>query len=68
MSEFKTAAILLAAGLSSRMGQLKALLPWKGRTLIQYQIEQMKQAKINEIVIVLGYQAERVQKTFQVMM
>ncbi len=62
MSEFKTAAILLAAGLSSRMGQLKSLLPWEGSTLIQYQIEQMKQAKINEIVIVLGYQAERIQK------
>lgn len=57
----KTAAILLAAGLSSRMGQIKALLPWKGKTLVQYQIEQMKQAEIDEIIVVLGFQAERLQ-------
>jgi molybdenum cofactor cytidylyltransferase len=31
-------AILLAAGESSRMGQLKALLPWQGTTLIEHQI------------------------------
>lgn len=55
----KTAAVLLAAGLSRRMGQMKALLPWYGRPLIQYQIEQMKQANMDEIIVVLGYQAER---------
>ncbi|RWR11648.1 FAD binding domain-containing protein [Siminovitchia fortis] len=61
MNEFKTAGILLAAGMSSRMGQLKALLPWEGRTLIQYQIEQMKKAGTDEIIVILGYQAERLQ-------
>ncbi len=59
---FKTAGLLLAAGLSSRMGKLKALLPWKGMPLIQYQIEQMKEADIDEIIVVLGYQAEHLQK------
>ena len=33
-----TAAILLAAGESTRMGQPKALLPWGDQTLIEYQI------------------------------
>lgn len=51
-------AILLAAGFSSRMGRLKALLPWQGKPLISYQIEQMKIAGINEIIIVLGHQAD----------
>ena len=30
-------AILLAAGESTRMGQLKALLPWRGQTLVEHQ-------------------------------
>ncbi|VEF48285.1 4-diphosphocytidyl-2C-methyl-D-erythritol synthase [Bacillus freudenreichii] len=59
----KTAAILLAAGRSSRMGQLKALLSWKGVPLIQYQIEQMKLAKIDEIIVVLGYHSEQLKRT-----
>lgn len=59
----KTAAILLAAGRSSRMGQLKALLPWKGVPLIQYQIEQMTLANIDEIIVVLGYQAKELKQT-----
>ncbi|RST57800.1 nucleotidyltransferase family protein [Siminovitchia terrae] len=66
---FKTAGLLLAAGLSSRMGKLKALLPWEGMPLIQYQIEQMKQAGIDEIIVVLGYKAEYLQKiisTFEI--
>jgi molybdenum cofactor cytidylyltransferase len=57
-----TAAILLAAGLSSRMGRIKALLPWKGRTLIQYQIEQLQAAGIGEVIVVLGYKAEQLLK------
>src|SRR5699024_4891416 len=52
-------AILLAAGFSSRMGKLKALLPWQGKTLIEYQIEQIHQARVREIVVVLGYQADQ---------
>lgn len=63
MTGFNTAGILLAAGLSSRMGQTKALLPWKGSSLIQYQIEQMQQAEIEEVIVVLGYEAEKINDT-----
>lgn len=39
------------------MGQPKALLPWCGRPLIQYQIASLAQAGVHEIVIVLGSHA-----------
>jgi molybdenum cofactor cytidylyltransferase len=54
------AGVLLAAGESTRMGTTKALLPWMGTTLIDYQIRTMLQASISTIVIVLGHDAERV--------
>ncbi|PAV29754.1 hypothetical protein CIL05_10330 [Virgibacillus profundi] len=62
MTNSGVSAIMLAAGLSSRMGTLKALLPWQGIPLIQFQIEQMQKAGINEIIIVLGYQAEQLRE------
>ena len=52
------AAILLAAGESTRMGQQKALLPWHGTTLIQYQIGALLEAGVSQVVAVLGYRAE----------
>ena len=51
-------AILLAAGRSSRMGELKGLLPWKGRTLLEYQLEQLKKSRIKDVVVVLGHEAK----------
>lgn len=62
MTARKVSAILLAAGFSSRMGELKALLPWKGKTLIEYQIEQLLEVGLAEIIVVLGYRAEELQK------
>ncbi|MHB1162270.1 MAG: nucleotidyltransferase family protein [Chloroflexota bacterium] len=54
------AALLLAAGASSRMGHPKQLLPWMGTTLIAYQVEQLIQAGARPIVVVLGAEAKRV--------
>ncbi|HLQ73293.1 MAG TPA: nucleotidyltransferase family protein [Bacillota bacterium] len=54
--------ILLAAGLSQRMGQLKALLEWEGKPLIKYQVEQMKLAGVQHIHVVLGYRKEDIEK------
>ena len=51
-------AILLAAGESRRMGQLKALLPWQGGTLLGCQISSLLQAGIHQVVVVLGHQRE----------
>ena len=50
-------AILAAAGESSRMGRLKPLLPWRGVTLIQYQIASLIDGGVEEVVAVLGHAA-----------
>ena len=50
--------ILTAAGYSSRMGALKALLPWKGMTLVRYQVTILKQGGCDEIVLVTGHRSE----------
>lgn len=53
-----TTAVLLAAGESTRMGQLKALIPWEGRTLFEYQVSQLLSAPVERLVVVLGYRHE----------
>lgn len=56
------AAILLAAGESTRMAETKALLPWQGVPLVRYQVEQLSGAGASEVVIVLGHKANELQK------
>ena len=53
-----TAAILLAAGESRRMGRPKALLPWKGTTLLAHQIAVLRQGGVDRVVVVLGHRAD----------
>ncbi len=54
-------AVLLAAGESSRMGQPKALLPWQGVPLVQYQVESLLQAGASPVIVVVGHQREMVE-------
>jgi CTP:molybdopterin cytidylyltransferase MocA len=54
------AAILLAAGESRRMGRPKPLLEWGGTTLIEYQIGQLREAGVDDVIAVLGHGAESV--------
>ncbi|KAA1295475.1 MAG: nucleotidyltransferase family protein [SAR202 cluster bacterium] len=54
------AAILTAAGYSSRMGQMKALLPWNGISLIRHQINSLRKGGCSEIVVVLGHRSNDV--------
>lgn len=56
-----TSAILLAAGVSRRMGTLKALLEWQGRALIIHQIVALRQGGADEVVVVLGHRADELQ-------
>ena len=50
-------AILLSAGESSRMGQLKALLPWRGSPLLQHQVSALRDGGADRVVVVLGHRA-----------
>ena len=52
-------AILLAAGESSRMGRLKALLPWQGSTLIETQLHSLLDGGVDHVIVVLGHDADR---------
>jgi len=52
-------AILLTAGLSIRMGQNKVFLPWKGQTLLEYHLDQLRQTTVEKTVVVLGFEAEK---------
>ena len=51
-------AVLLAAGESSRMGQLKALLPWRGQTLLEHQVSCLLEGGAERVVVVLGHRAD----------
>ncbi len=53
-------ALILAAGESTRMGRPKPLLPWAGTTLLAWQVDQMREAGAQEVIVVLGYQADAI--------
>lgn len=56
-------AIILAAGLSQRMGQCKASLPWAGEhTLLSYQISQLSLVGFYVIVVVGSHNQDLVSK------
>src|SRR5579859_3814447 len=57
-----TAAVILAAGSSSRMGggRHKLLLPLDGRPVLAHVIEAALASQAGPIVVVLGHQAEKV--------
>ena len=50
----KISAILLAAGLSSRMGRPKLLLPWGGTTVLGQVVSSFAMAGLEEIIVVTG--------------
>ncbi|MEP6988411.1 MAG: selenium cofactor biosynthesis protein YqeC, partial [Chloroflexota bacterium] len=56
-------AVVLAGGLSRRMGQPKVLLPWGGRrTIIEHIIEQLALARVPQITVVTGHRAGEVRQ------
>ena len=54
------AAVVLAAGAATRMGNLKQLLPYRGRTLIQNAVDQALQAGFDPVVVVVGAESAAV--------
>jgi molybdenum cofactor cytidylyltransferase len=58
--KLRIAAIIPAAGLSSRMGRNKLLLNFRGKPLVRHAVETVLAAGITETYVVLGYEAEKV--------
>jgi CTP:molybdopterin cytidylyltransferase MocA len=56
----KNVAIILAAGESRRMGQLKQLLPFGGKTMLECVIDAFRSPRVDEIRVVLGYKADEI--------
>lgn len=54
------AAVILAAGAATRMGKLKQLLPYRGRTLIQNAVDQALQADFDPVLVVVGAESAAV--------
>lgn len=57
MRERKIGAVVAAAGLSSRMGDFKPLLPFDGVTVIERCVANLRAAGASEIVVVTGHRA-----------
>jgi CTP:molybdopterin cytidylyltransferase MocA len=55
------AAIILAAGKSERMGTPKALLQWRGSTLVEHAVDEARDAGVAQIVVVVGQATRHVQ-------
>ena len=55
-------AVVLAAGKSTRMGEPKQLLPLNGKPLLEHTLANLRNVKLNEIVVVVGCGADSVRK------
>jgi molybdenum cofactor cytidylyltransferase len=53
-------AIVLAAGMSTRMGQNKLLLNFRDKPLIVHAVDTLLASEIDEVIVVLGHEAEKV--------
>lgn len=59
--EKNISGILLAAGLSTRMGEPKQLLPFGESTIVETVVDSMLRAKFYEVIVVVGHRAEEIQ-------
>ena len=59
------AGIVLAAGMSTRMGQNKLLMKLEGETLVRRVVGRVSKAGVDSLVVVLGHDADRVQDALE---
>jgi molybdenum cofactor cytidylyltransferase len=55
-------ALVPAAGMSTRLGRNKLLLPFNGRSMIAHAVDTLLASKLDEIIVVLGYESDRVKE------
>ena len=60
--ESGVSAVVLAAGMSRRMGTPKQLLRIGGETILAHTLKNVRASAVSEIVLVLGFAAETVEK------
>lgn len=58
-----TAALVLAAGASSRLGEPKQLLDWGGRRLLEHVVDGVHSWPVDHVWVVLGHEAETILDT-----
>ena len=61
----KTAGIILAAGSSSRYGQPKQLLEWKGKSFIRHVTETALRSALEPVVVVTGFRHAEIESQLQ---
>lgn len=58
----RVGAVLVAAGRSSRVGTMKQLLDWHGRSILRHLSSVLLDADLDPVVVVLGHEAERLRE------
>lgn len=58
----KVSGIILAAGTASRMGRTKQLLPYQGKPMLAHVLENVKQSRLHEVIVVLGHDADTIRQ------
>lgn len=56
----RVAAIVLAAGASTRYGQPKQLLPVGGKTMLQHVVDVVLASPVDQTIVVLGHRADEI--------
>jgi broad specificity phosphatase PhoE/CTP:molybdopterin cytidylyltransferase MocA len=59
MERNRTGGLILAAGLSSRMGRFKPLLDFEGEPVLSHMVKRMRRAGIGQIAVVTGHNREQ---------
>lgn len=62
-SNSRIAAVILAAGVSSRMGEAKQLLRLGGQTVLDQVLQNVRDSRVDEIILVLGHAAETIKES-----
>jgi len=55
-------SVVLAAGLSSRMGSQKVVLPYGGSTVVGHIADELLAGAVDSVLVVVGHEAERVRE------
>jgi molybdenum cofactor cytidylyltransferase len=63
----KTGIIILAAGSSTRMGEPKQLMMFKNKTFLQHIIDEAKDAELNPVICVTGFQSDLITNSISIM-